>query len=115
MVKDLSRLGRDYVSVGNYTDSYFPEHNVRFIAVNDAIDSDEGESEIAPFKNILNEMYARDISKKIRSSHRLRGSMAEPLSQPPYGYMKSPENKKMDNWPGSRNRCEKHIQNVPRR
>lgn len=94
MVKDLSRLGRDYVSVGNYTDSYFPEHNVRFIAVNDAIDSDEGESEIAPFKNILNEMYARDISKKIRSSHRLRGSMGEPLSQPPYGYTKSPENKK---------------------
>lgn len=94
MVKDLSRLGRDYVSVGNYTDIYFPEHNVRFIAVNDAIDSDEGESEIAPFKNILNEMYARDISKKIRSSHRLRGSMGEPLSQPPYGYMKSPENKK---------------------
>lgn len=94
MVKDLSRLGRDYVSVGNYTDSYFPKHNVRFIAVNDAIDSDEGESEIAPFKNILNEMYARDISKKIRSSHRLRGSMGEPLSQPPYGYMKSPENKK---------------------
>ena len=94
MVKDLSRLGRDYVSVGNYTNSYFPEHNIRFIAVNDAIDSDEGESEIAPFKNILNEMYARDISKKIRSSHRLRGSMGEPLSQPPYGYMKSPENKK---------------------
>lgn len=94
MVKDLSRLGRDYVSVGNYTDSYFPEHNIRFIAVNDAIDSDEGESEIAPFKNILNEMYAKDISKKIRSSHRLRGSMGEPLSQPPYGYMKSPENKK---------------------
>lgn len=94
MVKDLSRLGRDYVSVGNYTDSYFPDHNVRFIAVNDGIDSDEGESEIAPFKNILNEMYARDISKKVRSSHRLRGNSGEPLSQPPYGYMKSPENKK---------------------
>lgn len=94
MVKDLSRLGRDYVSVGNYTDSYFPERNVRFIAVNDSIDSDEGESEIAPFKNILNEMYARDNSKKVRSSHRLRGNMGEPLSQPPYGYMKSPENKK---------------------
>lgn len=56
--------------------------------------SDEGESEIAPFKNILNEMYARDISKKVRSSHRLRGSMGEPLSQPPYGYMKSPGDKK---------------------
>ena len=94
MVKDLSRLGRDYVSVGNYTDSYFPDHNVRFIAVNDGIDSDEGESEIAPFKNILNEMYARDISKKIRSSHRLRGNAGEPLSPPPYGYTKSPENNK---------------------
>lgn len=53
MVKDLSRLGRDYVSVGNYTDSYFPDHGIRFIAVNDSIDSEEGESEIAPFKNIL--------------------------------------------------------------
>ncbi len=94
MVKDLSRLGRDYVSVGNYTDSYFPDHGIRFIAVNDSIDSEEGESEIAPFKNILNEMYARDISQKIRSSHRLRGNMGEPLSQPPYGYQKSPENKK---------------------
>ena len=94
MVKDLSRLGRDYVSVGNYTDSYFPDHGIRFIAVNDSIDSEEGESEIAPFKNILNEMYARDISKKIRSSHRLRGNMGEPLSQPPYGYQKSSENKK---------------------
>lgn len=94
MVKDLSRLGRDYVSVGSYTDSYFPNHNVRFIAVNDGIDSDEGESEIAPFKNILNEMYARDISKKIRSSHRLRGNAGEPLSPPPFGYTKSPENKK---------------------
>ncbi len=94
MVKDLSRLGRDYVSVGHYTDSYFPDRNVRFIAVNDSIDSEEGESEIAPFKNILNEMYARDISKKVRSSNRLRGNAGEPLSPPPYGYMKSPDDKK---------------------
>lgn len=94
MVKDLSRLGRDYVTVGHYTDSFFPEHNVRFIAVNDMVDSDEGENEIAPFKNVMNEMYARDISRKVRSAHRIRGNMGEPLSQPPYGYMKSPENKK---------------------
>ena len=94
MVKDLSRLGRHYVEVGNYTDTYFPEHDVRFIAVNDMVDSDEGENELAPFRNIMNEMYARDISRKIRCSHRLRGNMGEPLSQPPYGYMKSPENKK---------------------
>ncbi len=94
MVKDLSRLGRDYVSVGHYTDNYFPERNIRFIAVNDMVDSDEGENEIAPFKNIMNEMYARDISRKVRSSHRIRGNLGEPLSQPPYGYKKSPENKK---------------------
>ena len=94
IVKDLSRLGRDYVSVGHYTDNYFPEHNVRFIAVNDMVDSDEGENEIAPFKNVMNEMYARDISRKVRSAHRIRGNLGEPLSQPPYGYMKSPENKK---------------------
>ncbi len=94
MVKDLSRLGRDYVSVGHFTDNYFPEHNIRFIAVNDMVDSDDGENEIAPFKNIMNEMYARDISRKIRSSNRIRGNLGEPLAQPPYGYMKSPENKK---------------------
>ena len=94
MVKDLSRLGRDYVSVGQYTDTYFPEHNVRFIAVNDMVDSDEGENEIAPFKNVMNELYARDISRKVRSSYRIRGSAGEPLSLPPYGYMKSPENPK---------------------
>lgn len=94
MVKDLSRLGRDYVSVGYYTDNFFLERNIRFIAVNDMVDSDEGENEIAPFKNIMNEMYARDISKKVRSAHRIRGNLGEPLSQPPYGYMKSHENKK---------------------
>ena len=91
MVKDLSRLGRDYVSVGHYTDIYFPEHNVRFIAVNDMVDSADGENELAPFKNIMNEMYARDISRKVRSSHRLRGNMGVPLSQPPYGYKKDPD------------------------
>ena len=94
MVKDLSRLGRDYVSVGNYTDSYFPDRNVRFIAVNDLVDSDEGENELAPFRNVMNEMYARDISRKVRSAHRIRGNLGEPLSQPPYGYRKALENKK---------------------
>ena len=94
MVKDLSRLGRDYVSVGHYTDNFFPEHNIRFIAVNDLVDSNDGDNEIAPFKNIMNEMYARDISRKIRCSYRIRGNLGEPLSQPPYGYMKDPNNKK---------------------
>lgn len=65
IVKDLSRLGRRYDMVGYYMDTYFPDRDVRFIAVNDNIDSDEGESEIAPFKNVLNEFYARDISKNV--------------------------------------------------
>lgn len=94
IVKDMSRLGRDYLQVGYYTDSYFPEHNIRFIAVNDMVDSNEGENELAPFRNVMNELYARDISRKVRSAHRIRGNSGEPLSQPPYGYMKSPENKK---------------------
>ena len=95
MVKDLSRLGRDYVSVGHYTDNYFPDRNIRFIAVNDMVDSADGENEIAPFKNVMNEMYARDISRKVRSAHRIRGNLGEPLGQPPYGYVKSPDNKKV--------------------
>ena len=87
--------GDYYVSVGHYTDHYFPDRNIRFIAVNDMVDSAEGENEIAPFKNIMNEMYARDISRKVRSAHRIRGNLGEPLGQPPYGYIKSPENKKV--------------------
>ena len=94
MVKDLSRLGRDYILSGYYSDVYFPDRNVRFIAVNDCVDSADGENEIAPFKNVMNEMYARDISRKIKSSHRIRGNMGEPLAPPPYGYIKNPENKK---------------------
>ena len=94
IVKDMSRLGRDYLQVGYYTDTYFPEHGIRFIAVNDMVDSEEGENELAPFRNVMNEMYARDISRKVRSAHRIRGNSGEPLSQPPYGYMKSPDNPK---------------------
>ena len=94
IVKDMSRLGREYLQVGYYTDNYFPDRDIRFIAINDSVDSADGENELAPFRNVMNEMYARDISRKVRSSHRLRGNAGEPLAQPPYGYMKSPENKK---------------------
>ena len=94
IVKDMSRLGRDYLTVGYYTDTYFPDMGIRFIAVNDCVDSADGENELAPFRNVMNEMYARDISRKVRSAHRIRGNSGEPLSQPPYGYMKAPENKK---------------------
>lgn len=94
IVKDLSRVGRRYDMVGYYTDTYFPDMDVRFIAINDNVDSDEGENEIAPFKNIINEYYARDISKKCKSSYRIRGNSGEPLAPPPYGYIKSPDNPK---------------------
>lgn len=94
VVKDLSRLGRDYLLVGYYTDTFFPDRDIRFIAVNDLVDSADGDNEIAPFKNIMNEMYARDTSRKVRSAHRIRGNLGEPLSPPPYGYMKNPENNK---------------------
>ena len=94
IVKDMSRFGRDYLQVGYYTDNFFPEHHVRLISINDGMDSDNGDDGFAPIRNVINELYARDISRKIRSSHRLRGNAGEPLSPPPYGYIKSPENKK---------------------
>lgn len=94
IVKDMSRLGRDYLGVGYYTGTFFPENNIRFIAVNDCVDSDDGENELAPFRNVMNEMYARDISRKVRSAHRIRGNSGEPLAPPPYGYIKSPDNPK---------------------
>ena len=94
IVKDSSRFGRNYLEVGQYTDYYFPEHNIRFIAINDCIDSDNGEDDFSAFRNVMNEMYAKDISRKVRSSHRLRGNAGEPLSPPPYGYVKDPEDKK---------------------
>ena len=94
IIKDMSRLGRDYLQVGYYTESYFPDRDIRFIAINDGVDSLNGEDELVPFRNVMNEMYARDISRKVRSAHRTRGRLGEPLGQPPFGYMKSPENKK---------------------
>ena len=93
-VKDLSRLGRNYIEVGRLTEEFFPEHNIRLIAVSDGIDTSEGENEFAPIKNLFNEWYARDISKKRRISNKIKGASGEPLSSPPYGYKKDPDNKK---------------------
>lgn len=94
LTKDLSRLGRNYVMTGQYTDFFFPEHNVRYVAVNDSYDSDKDDNDIAPFKNILNEMYAKDISKKVRSVRHTSAKQGKFMgSKPPYGYVKSPENK----------------------
>ena len=95
IVKDLSRFGRDYIETGKYIDVIFPSLNCRFIALNDGVDTLHHNNEmLAIFKNVMNEMYARDISRKVRSAHRIRGNLGEPLSQPPYGYRKAPDNKK---------------------
>ena len=90
-VKDLSRLGRNYIEVGRLTEEFFPAHDVRLVAVSDGVDSDEGENEFTPFKNIMNEYYARDISKKRRIVNKMKGNSGVPLSPPPYGYIKNPE------------------------
>ncbi len=93
-VKDLSRLGRNYIEVGRLTEEFFPEYDIRLVAVSDGIDTCEGENELAPIRNLFNEWYARDISKKRRISNKIRGSSGEPLGPPPYGYMKDPNDPK---------------------
>jgi DNA invertase Pin-like site-specific DNA recombinase len=93
-VKDLSRLGRNYIEVGRLMDEFFPDHDIRLVAVSDGIDTAEGENELAPIRNLFNEWYARDISKKRRISNKIKGNAGEPLSQPPYGYTKDPGNPK---------------------
>lgn len=93
-VKDMSRLGRNYLQCGYYTEHFFPDNDIRFVAVNDNIDSNKGENELAPVKNLFNEWFIRDTSLKIRTSHRIKGNSGEPLSKPPYGYKKDPESTK---------------------
>ena len=94
VVKDLSRLGRNYIEVGRLTEEFFPNHDIRLVAVSDNIDTDEGENELAPIRNLFNEWYVRDISKKRRISNKIKGNAGEPMGQPPYGYVKDPENPK---------------------
>ena len=93
-VKDLSRLGRNYIEVGRLTEEFFPDHDIRLVAVSDNIDTAEGENELAPIRNLFNEWYARDISKKRRISNKIKGNAGEPMGQPPYGYIKDPNDPK---------------------
>ena len=90
-VKDLSRLGHNYIEVGKLTEEFFPLHDIRLVAVSDGVDSDEGEDDFTPFKNIMNEYYAKDISKKRRIVNKMKGNAGVPLSPPPYGYIKNPD------------------------
>ena len=95
IVKDLSRLGREYSYMGRLQDFIFPAYDVRFIAINDDVDSAKGENDFAVFKNVFNDYYAKDTSKKIRAVVKMRGEAGEHIaSNPPYGYIKDPQDKK---------------------
>ena len=93
ITKDLSRLGRDYITVGEYTEKYFPSNNIRYVALTDGIDTyiDSTNNDITPFKAIMNDMYAKDISKKIRSVFKEKQKNGEYMcSIPAYGYKRHP-------------------------
>ena len=95
IVKDMSRLGRDYLQVGMYTEMLFPAHDIRFIAINNGVDSINGTgNDMTPFINIFNEFYAKDTSRKIKAVFKAKGNAGKPLcTNPPYGYLKDPEDK----------------------
>lgn len=95
IVKNMSRLGRDYLQVGMYTEMVFPAHDIRFIAINNGVDSEnQVDNDMTPFINIFNEFYAKDTSKKVKAVFRGKGNARKPLcTNPPYGYLKDPEDK----------------------
>ena len=93
ITKDLSRLGRDYIQTGYYTEVYFASKGVRYIAINDNIDTLKDNNDIAPFKNILNDMYVKDLSRKVKSAKRERAYKGYFIAaQAPFGYKKDPDN-----------------------
>ena len=95
IVKDMSRFGRDYIMVGYYTEIYFSNLDIRFIAINDNVDSSiQTENDLTPFKNVFNEWYAKDTSKKIRAVFKAKGNSGKHLTtNPPFGYIKDPNDK----------------------
>ncbi len=94
IVKDMSRLGRDYLKVGYYTEIFFVERDVRYIAINDGVDSAKGDNDFTPFRNLFNEMYSKDISKKVHSSYVLKAQKGQFTGCiAPFGYKKDPEDK----------------------
>ena len=94
LVKDLSRLGRDYIQIGRYLELVFPAYGVRLIAVNDGIDTARADTDLVPFRNVVNEMYARDTSRKIRSALQAKRKVGKFVGNfAPYGYQKDPQDK----------------------
>lgn len=94
IVKDMSRLGRNYLEVGQLTETVFPMHDIRFIAVNDGVDSAQGEDDFTPFRNIMNEWYAKDMSRKMRSALHIKSKQGYAVGRPPLGYRYADEDKK---------------------
>ncbi|MEG0691786.1 MAG: recombinase family protein [Oscillospiraceae bacterium] len=94
MVKDMSRLGRNYLEVGQLTETVFPMHDIHFIAVNDGVDSAQGEDDFTPFRNIMNEWYAKDMSRKMRSALHTKSKQGYAVGQPPLGYRYADKDKK---------------------
>ena len=94
IVKDMSRLGRNYLQVGMYTEMIFPQKGVRFIAINDGVDSAMGDNDFTPFRNLFNDFYAKDTSKKVRAIKKAQGMAGEHLTKPPYGYKVDPNDRK---------------------
>lgn len=94
MVKDISRLGRDYLKVGYYLEQFFPQHNVRFIAVSGGIDSSDNSTDFVPLYSVMDEWYARDISRKIRLMYQARAAAGIPVGTPIYGYKRNTDNLK---------------------
>lgn len=93
ITKDLSRLRRDYIQTGHYTEIFFPQHGVRYLALNDGVDTLNDNNDIAPFKNILNDMYARDLSRKVKTAKRTQAAQGAFIGpHPPYGYRMCADN-----------------------
>ena len=94
ITKDLSRLGRDYLKTGEYIELIFPDYDIRYIAINDNVDTAKSENEIMVFRNVFNDFYAKGTSKKVRAVFKAKGLLGKPLATlPPYGYVKSEQDK----------------------
>ncbi|MCM1523674.1 MAG: recombinase family protein [Ruminococcus sp.] len=93
ITKDLSRLGRDYLKTGEYIEIIFPDYDVRYIAVNDSVDTFKSENDMMVFRNVFNDFYAKDTSKKVKAVFKAKGQSGKPLGKPPYGYKKSETDK----------------------
>ena len=94
IVKDMSRFGRNYLEVGQLTEIVFLQHNVRLIAIADGVDSDKGEDDFIAFRNVINEFYLKDLSRKLRSSLRIKSKQGFSLGHPPLGYKRDPDEPK---------------------